>query len=106
MQKTKIVNPFGDKFQLSWDLWKLYKKEAHKFTYKSPISEQSAINGLVEMSGGVEDKAVAIIKQSLENQWEGFWPIKNFQNGKQPISSNSSRQSLHDALNKRFGNGQ
>ena len=99
----EVTNPFGDKFKESWNLWKQYKVEAFKFTYKSAISEQSAINSLVKMSGGKEDVAIQIINQSFENQWEGFWPLKDKSNGKQTVNTDTERQSLNDAINKRFG---
>jgi hypothetical protein len=107
--KTEVVIPFSDNFTPIWELWKEYKDEAFGFKYKSGISEQMALKKLVQLSGGHEDVAIAIIEQSMADQWEGLFPLKNNNtpNGqKQRAGTDTQRQSLNDALNKRFGNGQ
>lgn len=109
MQKNEtkeVINPFGQKFWSIWGLWKEYKQDAHKFKYKSPISEQMALNRLSEISAGKEDIAIKVIETSIANQWEGLYALKTislYDTRKQPVSNDSSRQSLNDALNKRFG---
>src|ERR1700743_617905 len=81
MKKNKLerifVNPFSEPFLSTWELWKEYKKEEWKFQYKSVLSEQAAINLLVRLSGGDEKMAAAIIRQSMENRWQGLFPYKN-----------------------------
>lgn len=85
-QKTKpdrfFNNPFTESFLLTWDLWKQYKKEEFKFSYKSSLTEQTAIDHLFEISNGKEDVAIAIVKQSIGNGWKGLFELKNFGNGK------------------------
>lgn len=106
--KTVVVNPFSEKFTSVWELWKEYKDEAFGFKYKSGISEQMALKKLVRISGGHEDVAVAIIEQSMADQWEGLFPLlnNNTPNGQRKrVDADTQRQSLNDALNKRFGNG-
>lgn len=109
-KKERIfVNPFSEAFLPTWELWKEYKKDEWKFQYKSIISEQAAINLLVRLSGGDEKVAAAIIRQSMENRWQGLFPYKNLNtkpNGQQiGNSSQATRQSVHDAYAKRFGGG-
>lgn len=77
-----IKLPFEtDSFLASWNEWKVYKKQEHKFSYKSPTSEQAGLKNLFELSGGQEKKAVAIIQQSLSNGWKGLFQLKNQSNG-------------------------
>ena len=107
-EKKDVVLPFGDKFVPVWELWKEYKKEAFNFSYKSVHSEQMALKKLVDISEGQENVAIAIIEQSIADQWQGLFPLKNnFINGKQVRANNinTGRRDLHDALTKRFGDG-
>jgi hypothetical protein len=80
-RSTEVKNPFGVEFQESWNLWKEYKEEVHKFTYKSGISEQMAMSLVYKLSGGKEDIAISIIEQSIAAQWKGFFQLKNTDNG-------------------------
>jgi|ERR1700743_840992 len=115
MKKNKLerifVNPFSEPFLSTWELWKEYKKEEWKFQYKSVLSEQAAINLLVRLSGGDEKMAAAIIRQSMENRWQGLFPYKNLTtnfkgNGQQSANpGKTSRESVNDAYSKRFGGG-
>lgn len=106
---AEVVMPFSDAFTPVWDLWKQYKKELFKFQYKSNISEQSALNRLVRISGGSEEMAVEIIEYSMSSQWEGLYVPKtnNFLNGKATsgAGAGNQRESLNEALNKRFAGG-
>lgn len=76
-----LIFPFDtENFLKTWDIWKQYKKEQHKFTYK-PISEQAALKSISSLSNGSEQKAIDIIHQSINNGWKGFFELKNKQNG-------------------------
>lgn len=78
----EIIYPFSSKkFMDTWDIWKRYKKEEHRFSYKSKISEQAALKNLVKLADGFEDKAIDIIMQSINNGWKGFFKLKNNTNG-------------------------
>lgn len=96
-----IVNPFSEEFLASWQLWKDYRWEEHKFKYKGVISEQARLMQLVTLSGGVEEVAKAIIMQSIENTWSGFYMLKNNTNGKQPITNEQRRKDVTDVLSTR-----
>jgi hypothetical protein len=92
--KILLQVPFGDDFAYSWDLWKQFKNEQFKFQYKSVLTEQAAINDLMNLSGGVEEIAHAIIKQSISKGWKGFFELKNNQkNGSEhPVSKVEKRR--------------
>lgn len=75
-----IINPFSEAFLETWDLWKQYRWEEHKFKYKGVLSEQARLMELCTISGGDEYKAIEIIKQSISNTWKGFFPLKNKSN--------------------------
>lgn len=102
-EERVFVNPFSNVFIPIWELWKQYKKEEHRFSYKSAITEQAAINNLSDLSKGDELMARQIIMQSISQGWKGFFDLKISINGKQITSnSNAARQCVNDELNKRF----
>jgi hypothetical protein len=70
-----VINPFSDAFSPTWELWKEYKWESHRFKYKGVISEQVALKQLVVLSGGEEEKATKIIFQSIRREWQGLFPL-------------------------------
>ena len=69
-------NPFSENFLKDWDLWKKFKKDEFNFSYKTVLSEQAAINELVNLSKGDEAAAKKIIHQSIANGWKGFFELK------------------------------
>lgn len=114
-----VINPFSDCFLSTWQLWKDFRWEEHKFKYKGVISEQMALKKLVEVSDGDEQKAIRIVEQSISRTWMDFYALKqpsNKDNGKskqQPVNNNkesksgnvASRDSVQAAINKRYGGG-
>lgn len=101
---TNVINPFSEKFLEAWDLWKKYRWEEHKFKYKGVISEQARLMQLVTLSGGVEETAVEIIMQSIQNTWSGFYMLKNNSNGKSNSTNGKfDTNSLKTKLFERFG---
>lgn len=94
-EKTKVVNPFGENFK-AWEAWKEYKLAEHRQRYKSPKTEQTAINKLFELARGNPDIAQKIIEQSIANQYQGLFQLKeNY--GKQ---QSNIRDDVQEALNK------
>lgn len=87
-----VINPFSEKFLETWELWKQWRNEFDKFKYKGVISEQVALKTLVELSDGLEEKAVKIIEQSIGRGWTGFYKVKNMANGKTKQSATTSEQ--------------
>jgi predicted transcriptional regulator len=59
----------------AWKLWKQFKKEQFKTSYKN-IGELAAINKLIKISGGCFDTQFKIINQSIENGWKGLFELK------------------------------
>ena len=73
-----ITYPFyTDRFITYWDYWKRYRKEEHKFRYKSEVSEQSALMRLAKLAQNDEMKAIQIINMSIASGWKGFYKLKD-----------------------------
>lgn len=98
----ETVIPFeSENFLKHWNFWKGYKKQQFKFVYKSPISEQAALNELVKLSGGEERVAIEIIMQSISNTWKGLFELKNNGNGK--INSKKLSEQTYNVFAERYG---
>lgn len=85
-EKPKRELNFGtlqDSFSEKWDRWIKFKKDQFKQSYKTQDSEQTAINHLIEISGGDCIVAEKIINQSISNTWKGLFKLnENTTNGK------------------------
>jgi hypothetical protein len=90
LEKPSVEYPFGERFSSVWSHWKIYKKQEHKFSYKTVQSEQASINELVTLSQGEEQTAIAIINQSMAQGWKGFFELKKEINGN--YTSNAGRK--------------
>lgn len=108
-----FTNPFSEKFLETWQLWKDFRKEEHDFKYKGVISEQMAINRLVEVSEGDEEKAVRIVNQSISRGWMDFYQLKQPSvNGKSKQSTpkneqpSSLKERVQQAVNKGYAGGE
>ena len=96
-----VINlPFDSKrFSNAWSLWKDYKKKDFRFTFKSAISESSALSKLHKMSEGHEENALLIIEQSVANGWKGFFQLSKSQNKKSNEPSQDYMLNLKSRLN-------
>ena len=109
-QERLFQNPFTENFLPTWELWKDFRWEEHKFKYKGVISEQMAINRLVEVSEGDEEKAVRIVNQSISRGWMDFYdlkqPSKNGKSGakKQPVKEEPEAGTYEDRVKAAFIN--
>lgn len=75
MKKTTL--PFESKdFEHHWNLWKQYKKEQHRFNYKSELSERTALSHLEDISDNDEQQAIKIILHSIAQGWKGLFKIE------------------------------
>lgn len=92
--EMNIIYPFNsEQFINHWQLWKQFKKEQFRFTYKGIISEQAALISLSELSNNDEQIAIRIINQSISNGWRGLFNLKEPINGKQnAISTNQDQR--------------
>lgn len=60
----------------AWHEWVAYKKKI-KSPYKTEISEKTKANELVRISNGNHQQQLAIVRQSIENDWKGLFALKN-----------------------------
>jgi hypothetical protein len=73
--------PFNSEiFIKKWNEWKDYKKNCHRFTYKTGSSEKLSLNQLGKLSNNIESNAIEIINQSIANGWKGFFELKTTNN--------------------------
>jgi len=95
-ENEPIVYPFdSENFNSQWLLWKDYKKKEFKFAYKTDQSEQAALTELNNLATGNEQKAIAIIHQSMANGWKGFFQLKN--NNQNGTSNNTNGRNYSTA---------
>lgn len=71
-REEKIILPFGSLFATAWERWLKFRKEI-KQPYKSTLSKQAALK---KLSRYTEEEAVAMIEQSITNQWRGIFESK------------------------------
>jgi len=77
-----IMYPFEyPEFAKIWDLWIAYRREKRLSKYKL-IGQQAALNHLAELSGRDIHIADKIIIQSISNNWQGLFELKNNINDK------------------------
>lgn len=85
----KIALPFSsEKFSTAWLLWKDYKKKQFRFTFKSSLSELTALKKLNDLANGDEVTALLIMENSVAQGWKGFFKLDNQGKAKgQPVNS-------------------
>ena len=72
-----IVLPWdSEMFAAAWQEWKTYKKEQHRFTFRSQKTELASVHNLHNLANGHEQTAIAIIGQSIAQGWKGFFALK------------------------------
>jgi hypothetical protein len=95
-----VKSPFSDAFKEIWDMWVTWRWETHSFRYANPISEQAALNELVDVSEGDEDHAKRIVNRSISRGWKGFYkihnPKKDEKNGESPKKKAAGRATPDD----------
>lgn len=101
-----IIFPFDTlDFLKWWDLWKEYKKNEHKFQYKSKISEQAALKKISELANNDEQTAIEIIEQSIANGYKGLFKLKENNNEKNQRNNKkgASGDEIASILSNTFG---
>jgi len=92
LMDRQIVYPFSSsQFEDAWLMWKAYKKEQFRFTYKF-MGEQAALKALGEDSGYNEELAVQMINRAMANGYRGIFPIKGI----------VKQSSIFDQLSERY----
>lgn len=71
---------FNNSISKKWVEWKLFRRQIKK-PYRTLNGEKTAFKKLKDLSGSDADTATAIIQQSIDNEWMGFFPLK------QPVKS-------------------
>lgn len=76
-----IIYPFNsENFVKFWGVWKQYKKDEHKFKYKSAVTEQAALKKLAKLSNNDELNAIELIENAIAQGWKGFYLDNNKNN--------------------------
>lgn len=76
-----IPLPFkGPAFASIWSEWLQYRKEARIKNY-TPTGLKRVFAKLIRLSAGDESLAIEIVDQSLSNEWQGLFAIKQNFNG-------------------------
>ena len=83
--KEKIIkkeNPsfVAPEFETVFSVWLEYKHQRRE-SYKSDLSLKTCYNKLYKLADGDPQKAMAIVEQSMANNWAGLFPLKNQING-------------------------
>jgi hypothetical protein len=68
-------------FIAAWELWRQYKRQQHRFSYK-PIGEQAALKDLAKMAAGDETTAIELIYYAMAKGWKGIYRNQSFENDK------------------------
>lgn len=98
---TGLAYPFeSEAFIDAWLLWLEHRKEIKK-PIKGKISQQAALKKLGKLANGNEETAIAIIEQSLENNWRGLFQLKqNYSN--ESTTEKNTDYDLIEALKRRY----
>jgi hypothetical protein len=75
--KRSFVAP---EFENVFSVWLEYKHQRRE-SYKSDLSLKTCYNKLYKLADGDPQKAMAIVEQSMANNWAGLFPLKNQING-------------------------
>jgi hypothetical protein len=71
-----IEPPFkSEAFKAAWNEWMEYRT-AHRFRKYVPVGLKRTYSRLVRLSGNNESIAIAIINESMELNYQGFFPLK------------------------------
>jgi uncharacterized protein YdaU (DUF1376 family) len=73
-----------------WVYWVEFRRKM-KRPYRTKEGETAAYNRLLKLSNSDSDIAIQIIDQSIVNEWQGLFPLKTEQNGKQAIGKQKSQ---------------
>jgi hypothetical protein len=85
--------------RLGWYKWLEYKKDEHRFTFKSRRSEHSQFKHLITLSNNDNKVALAIIQQSIDNTWRGLFELKTgINNGQIKSSSGVGKVNHYDKV--------
>ena len=85
-QKNAFSLPAGLNLD-AWNLWKCYRSENNLKAYKPvALGEGAAASKLISLAGGDFATQMLIVKQSIENQWQGLFALKQQRTGESKIA--------------------
>lgn len=93
-----IVDPAYEK---AFKLWLEYKHQRGE-SYKSDISLKACYNKLVRLSGGDPEKALAIVEQSMANNWAGLFQLKDENGNENNRSTYDNRDAEREHLARAY----
>lgn len=87
VKKNEFEFSLPEKLNLeAWSLWTEYRKQQGFKPYKQvALGEGAAASKLIELAGGDPAKQLAIVNQSISNQWKGLFSLKTEQQQKSAI---------------------
>jgi DNA-binding transcriptional regulator YhcF (GntR family) len=89
-KKEKEILEISNEFLPVWTKWKEYRKDKKMKNYAGPKWEQIALNKLIEISTNNPTIANEIVNQSIENNYQGLFPLKNNSYGNTTIQTNGN----------------
>lgn len=93
-REDEVEKPYkSEYFTKAWEEWILYRKE-RKMPKYAPRGLRQTFKNIVNLSGGNEVVAVKILEQSMANNWQGLFPLKNI--GKVDVQKPQSVKLTYD----------
>lgn len=96
--KEKEKDFVAPEFAQVFSLWLEYKRQRRE-SYKSDMSLKICYNKLVKLSNGDPDTAVAVVEQSIANNWAGLFELKN--NNQNTFNNNGQQTYINDPVERR-----
>lgn len=94
--------PFTPTFQNTWNEWLQYRKE-RKLPKYTDTGLKRTITHLLNISANDEQTAILIVEQSISQNYQGLFPLKNNYNAKQKTDG---RNEVQAELNNRLAKWQ
>lgn len=88
-------------YEKAFKLWLEYKHQRGE-SYKSDISLKACYNKLVRLSGGDPEKALAIVEQSMANNWAGLFQLKDENGNENDRSTYDNRDAERERLARAY----
>ena len=101
---TEILHIPEDFISL-WNDWTEYRKLRKFKPYAGLKYEQMAVDKLLELSGCDPIIASKILQNTFTNNYQGFFPLKENQNGNSNTGQSNSNGNGHSAGSNQFGKG-
>lgn len=104
--ENEIELPFeGESFKAAWDEWLRYRGERRLPKYV-PTGLKKTFTNLLNISGNNVTTAIQIINQSIENNWQGLFPVKSNQYAKdiRPLTTSPKQRGAYELLEKARNN--